>query len=85
MLPGWKTWEEIDVCNTLEYDVKSNQVKNIVVKCTKVQLKGLKINRPHKLFWYIQQVFDAIFFLNNKRSRKRFQIWIGNIYVLELK
>ena len=35
-LPGWKTRAEIDVGNTIEYDVKYFQVKTTIVKCTKV-------------------------------------------------
>ena len=31
--------------NTIEYEVKSYQVKTTIVKCTKVRIKGLKFNR----------------------------------------
>ena len=44
MLTVWKTREENDMDNTMEYDVKLYQVKKTVVKFTKVLLKVLDIN-----------------------------------------
>ena len=32
MIKVWNTWEEIDIDNTIEYDVKSYQVKTNQVK-----------------------------------------------------
>ena len=58
--------------NTIEYDVKSYQVKTTILKFTKVQLIGLKLNQSQKMCWYGQQECDAIKNLNRKRSRKRF-------------
>ena len=46
--PRLKTRAEIDVGNSIEYDVKSCQVKRSIVKFTRVQLKELKLNRPQK-------------------------------------
>ena len=34
--------------NIIEYDVKSYQVKTTIVKFTKLQQKGLKLNRSQK-------------------------------------
>ena len=42
-LSGRKTQAEIDVGKTIDYGVKSYQVKTTIGKCTKVQLKGLKL------------------------------------------
>ena len=47
-IPGWKPRAKIDVGNTIEYDMKSYQVKMAIVKCIKVWLKGLKLNGPQK-------------------------------------
>ena len=33
---------------TIEYDVKSYQVKTAIVKCTKIKLRVLKFKRSHK-------------------------------------
>ena len=43
VLQGWKTRAEIDIGNTIEYDVKSYQVKVIILNCAYVQLKVLII------------------------------------------
>ena len=48
ILQSQKIRAEIDINNAIEYDVKSYQVKVTVVKFTKVQLKGLKLNLPQK-------------------------------------
>ena len=40
MLKAGKTQEEIYIGDTIEYDVKSSQVKLNVVKCTKIRVKG---------------------------------------------
>ena len=34
--------------NTIEHDLKSFQVKIIIVNCTEVQLKGFKISTAHR-------------------------------------
>ena len=43
----------MDIGNTIEYDVKSYQVKYTILKCTKVHIKGLKFNSSQKkmLVW----------------------------------
>ena len=53
MLKAWKTQPEMDIGNTIEYDVKSHQVKTTIVKCTKVHIKGVRFNRSYKnmLVW----------------------------------
>ena len=53
MLKLWKTQSKIDMGNTIEYDVKSYQVKTTIVKCTKVKPIGFKFNRSQKnmLVW----------------------------------
>ena len=48
ILKSQKIRAEIDINNTIEYDLKSYQVKVTVVKFTKVRLKGLKLNHPQK-------------------------------------
>ena len=40
-----KTQSEIDMGNTIEYDMKSYQVKTTIIKCKKVRQKGLNLNR----------------------------------------
>ena len=40
----WNIQAEIYIGNTIEYDVKEYQVKKDSVKCTRVQLKVLKLN-----------------------------------------
>ena len=78
ILQGWKTLAEIDMGNTIEYDVKSYQVKTTVVKCTRVQLKGLKFNRLQKeVLVYPKNVWHNKTNLIKKLSRKRLQILIG--------
>ena len=48
ILQGRKIREEIDIFNTIEYDVISYQVKTTIVKCTKVRIKLLNFNRSQK-------------------------------------
>ena len=48
MIKVWKTRVEIGIDNTIEYDVKSYQVKTSITKCTKVLIKGLKFNISQK-------------------------------------
>ena len=48
MIKVSNTQAEIYIGNTIEYDVKSYQVKTTIVKCTNVRLKGLKFNRSQK-------------------------------------
>ena len=86
ILKLWNTLTEIYMGNTIEYDVKSYQVKTIIVKCTKVYIKILKFNYSHKktLGWPMSMWRNKIN-LNKKRSPKRFQIWIGKLEVPDLK
>ena len=44
MLKAGKTRQEIYIGNTIEYDVKSYQVKVTIVKHTKMRVKGLTVN-----------------------------------------
>ena len=48
ILPGWKTPAEIDVGNTIEYDMKAYQAKTTILKYEKVKLKESNINHPQK-------------------------------------
>ena len=48
MLKVSKTRAEIYIGNTIEYDVESYQVKMTIVKCTKLQIKGLDFNCSQK-------------------------------------
>ena len=43
-----KDQAKIGIGNTIEYDVKSYQVKITILKCTKVCIKVLKFNRSQK-------------------------------------
>ena len=45
MLKAGNTQAEMSMGDTIEYDVKSSQVKVIIVKRTKIQVKGLTVNR----------------------------------------
>ena len=47
-LKVWKTQTNIYMANTIEYEVKSYQVKITTVKCTKLRIKGLEFNRSKK-------------------------------------
>ena len=63
ILTGWNTQVEIDVGNTIEYDVKLYQDKMTILKCTKVQIKGLNIFTSYRnICWYSQHVCDAIIY-----------------------
>ena len=70
-----KTRAEIDICNTIEYDVKLYQVKITIVKYTEVRLKGLNFNLSHKemLVWPIVMWHNKTN-LNKKLLCKPFQI-----------
>ena len=48
IIQGWKTRAEIDIGNTIEYDVKSYQIKTTTVKCTKERQKVLNLNHSQK-------------------------------------
>ena len=48
MLQDQNTQLCIDICNTIEYDIKSYRFKMTIVKCTKVRLKLLKLKNLHK-------------------------------------
>ena len=43
-----KNGEEIDIGNTIQYYVKSYQVKTTIVNFPKIRQKVFKLNRPHK-------------------------------------
>ena len=43
ILQGQNTQAEMDIGNTIEYDVKSYQVKMTIVNCTEVRQKNLKL------------------------------------------
>ena len=45
---GWGTKGEIDISSTIEYYVKSYQIKTTVIKCTKSATNGLKFNQSQK-------------------------------------
>ena len=51
---------EIYIGNTIEYDMKSSQVKVTILKRTKIQVKGLLFNHSHQNRWHGQQVCDTI-------------------------
>ena len=46
--------------NTVDYDVKSYQVKMTIVKCTKVQKKDWGLTAHRKICWYDQRACDTI-------------------------
>ena len=73
--PGWKTQSEIDIGNTIEYDLKSYQVKTTIVNFTNVQLEGLKTATAHRMVcWYSWHACDENNrILNNKRFCKWFR------------
>ena len=48
MLKVSKTRTEIYIGNTIEYDVKSYQVKTAIVRYTKVRIKVFKLNISQK-------------------------------------
>ena len=48
MLKVRKTRAEIDIGNTIEYDVKPYQVKIIIVKCTKVQVTEINVGKSNE-------------------------------------
>ena len=48
MLKVWKTRAEIYIGDTIEYDLKSNQLKMTIVKCTKLRIKLLRFNPSQK-------------------------------------
>ena len=47
-LQGWNNRSGTDIGNTIEYDVKSYQVKTNLLQCTKVWLNGLDFNGSQK-------------------------------------
>ena len=60
MIEAGETRSEIYMGNTIEYDVKSSQIKVLIVKRTKIRVKGLTVNRSQKNCWYGQRVCGAI-------------------------
>ena len=60
MLKAGKTREEIYIGNTIEYDVKSSEVKVTIVKRTKIRVKVLTVNLLQKNRWHNQQVCYAM-------------------------
>ena len=80
MLEVWKTRAEIYIGNTIDYDVKPHQVKTTIVKFRKAHIKILNLNcsQKKKLVWPTSMWLNKTN-LNKKKSRKRFQIWIGKM------
>ena len=74
MLKIWKIWAEIYMGNTIEYDVKSCQIKTDIVKFTKVCIKVLNFNRSQKemLVWPACG-WNKKINSNKKWSRNQFQ------------
>ena len=60
MIKAQKTRSDIDICNTIEYNMKSYQAKTPIVKCTKLRIKVLKFNCSKINFLYGQPVCNAI-------------------------
>ena len=60
MLKVGKTQAEMYIVNTIEYDVKSYQVKVNIVKRTKIRLKGLMLTANINSIWHGQRVCDAM-------------------------
>ena len=59
--PRLKNPKEIDIGNTIEYNVKSCQVKKTIMKFIRVQLKKYqRLNARIKRFWYSKHVCYAI-------------------------
>ena len=50
VLPDRKTRTEIDICNTIDYDVKSYQVNKYILNCTYLRLKELKNLTTHRRY-----------------------------------
>ena len=51
MLKAGNTRTEINIGNTMEYDVKLSKIKVTRLKRTKIIAKGLMVNRSHKNRW----------------------------------
>ena len=60
MIKVLNTREETDIGNTIEYDIKSCQVKINIDKCTKVRLNYWNLIDHRKRYWHSQQVCDEI-------------------------
>ena len=59
MLKAGKTQSEIFIGNTIEYDVKSPQVKVTIIKRTNIQEKILTFNRSQKTVVIANKVCDT--------------------------
>ena len=55
MLQSRNTRAQIYIVDTIEYDVKSTQVKLTIVKRTKIRVKLLTVNRSQKNRWRDQR------------------------------
>ena len=85
MLRVWNTQAENDIVTTIEYDVKSFQVKMTIVKCTNHK-KRIETYLPTERDVGIANVYvTQSEKINKKQSRKRFKIWIAEMWVLDLK
>ena len=74
MIKAQKTRSDIDICNTIEYNMKSYQAKTPIVKCTKLRIKWLKFNPSQKnMLVYPISMWRNKKNLNMKWSFKRFQ------------
>ena len=60
MLKAGNTRTEINIGNTMEYDVKLSKIKVTRLKRTKIIAKGLMVNRSQKNIWHGQRVCDAM-------------------------
>ena len=70
----WNPWSEIDIGNTIEYDMKSYQFKTVIVKCRNLRVKGLKLNRSQKnMLVYLTTMWHKKTKIKKKQSHKRFK------------
>ena len=60
MLKSVKNQAEIYMGNTIEYDVKSSQVKVTRIKRTNIRAKVSTVNRLQKNSWHGERVCDAM-------------------------
>ena len=56
----WKSWAEMYIADTIEYDLKSYQVKTTILKIQGYALKDWTLTAHIKRCWYDQQVCDEI-------------------------
>ena len=60
MFKAWNTWEEIYFGDTIDYGVKSLQVKITTVERTSLQLKGIYLNSHRNERWHGQRLCDSM-------------------------